>query len=533
MEKTLLCVLFFVANVFSEPRVDPLVLITGQGLVRGHRATDGDYSKFLGVPYAQVDPEDPFGPSQTRQPFQELIFNAKDGSIKCPQMGPSSSDTEVIDCLALNIYVPFRAGAMDPLPVLVWFHGGDFVRGSSGEYGVKNLVRHDIVVVTVNYRLGPYGFMCLDTPTVPGNQGLKDQYTALAWIRKNIGAFGGNPYNVTIAGQDAGAVSVLLHLYADNDKLFHKVIVESGTPQTEGMFVNSDANTAIVLAEHLGFNTTSTEEALNFLTNSPHNLVTAAAYELNLQLRPCKEKSFSGVENFVEYDPYSLTNEKKVKNTPVLIGLTSQERDSLSSDYYDSDPFYEKLKNNFDIHGEQLEKAAALVRRFYLGDKSVSEEVATELENFESDFVYNHPSERIMTRLLEENVGSRMYEYLFSYVGDSSKEGAGHSSELKYLFNLQDDDTEISEDDQLIIDRITTLWANFVKYGNPTPRKSDLIPERWTPATASTRPTMIIDTDIRMESRIENQRMAFWDLFYSMYGSYSKLVRECVFTDCC
>uniref|UniRef100_A0A2A4JYV0 Carboxylesterase type B domain-containing protein n=1 Tax=Heliothis virescens TaxID=7102 RepID=A0A2A4JYV0_HELVI len=533
MKKTFLCVLLFVANVFSESRVDPLVLISGQGLVRGTKATDGDYSMFLGIPYAQVDAEDPFGPSHARQPFQELIYNAKNGSIKCPQMGSSSSDTEVIDCLSLNIYVPFRAGVNDPLPVLVWFHGGDFVRGSAGEYGAKNLVKHDIVVITVNYRLGPYGFMCLDTPTVPGNQGLKDQYTALTWIRSNIGSFGGNPYNVTIAGQDAGAVSVLLHLYADNDKLFHKVIVESGTPQTEGMFVNADVNTAIVLAEHLGFNTTSTDEALNFLAHSPHNLVTAAAYELDLQLRPCKEKSFSGVENFVEYDPYSLTNEKKVKNTPVLIGLTSQERDSLSSDYYDSDPFYEKLKNNFDLHGDQLEKAATFVRRFYLGDKSVSEEVATELENFESDFVYNHPSERIITRLFEENVGSRMYEYLFSYVGDSSKEGAGHSAELKYLFNLANDDSEISEDDQLIIDRITTLWANFVKYGNPTPRKTDLIPEKWTATTASTRPTMVIDTDIRMESRIENQRMAFWDLFYSMYGSYSKLVRECVFTDCC
>lgn len=73
MEKTLLCVLFFVINVFGEPRVDPLVLISSQGLVRGHRATDGDYSMFLGVPYAQVDPENPFGVSGIFNPLNMVL----------------------------------------------------------------------------------------------------------------------------------------------------------------------------------------------------------------------------------------------------------------------------------------------------------------------------------------------------------------------------------------------------------------------------------------------------------------------------
>lgn len=376
-------------------------------------------------------------------------------------MSSTHSGTESLDCLRLNIYVPYKASSSNPLPVLVWIHGGEFVRGSGGEYGVKNLVRHDVVVVTINYRLGPYGFMCLDIHSVPGNQGLKDQYTALTWIRKNIASFGGNPYNVTIGGQDAGATSVLLHVYADSDKYFHKAIVESGTPQNEGMFVNADVNAAIKLAKHLGLNTSDTEEAIKFLINSPHDLVSAAAFDLNLHLRPCKERSFSGIQNFVENDPYSLTNVKKVSGTPILIGDTSQERDSLSSDYFDSDPFYEKLKNNFHLNGQQLENAAKVVRRFYISDHSVSEAVTTQLENFESDFVYNHPTERIITSLLEENAGS-IYKYVFDYVGSSGAQGAGHSAELNYLF---DNNVKRTEDDQLIIDRITTLWTNFVKYG--------------------------------------------------------------------
>lgn len=377
-------------------------------------------------------------------------------------MGSSSSET--LDCLRLNIFVPFKASSTSPLPVLVWIHGGDFVRGSAGDYGVKNLVRHDVVVVTVNYRLGPYGFMCLDNPSVPGNQGLKDQYAALGWIRKNIASFGGNPYNVTIAGQDAGAASVLLHLYADNTKLFHKAIVESGTPQSEGMFVNSDVNAAIMIAQHLGVNTTDTDEALKFLITTPHDLVTAAALEVNLKLGPCKERSFSGLENFVENDPYSLTNPRKVRNTPVLIGYTNLERDSLSNDYFDTDPFYEKLRNNFNLNGIQLQNAATFVRRFYIGYDPVSENVARELENFETDFVFSHPSERIVTGLFEENVGS-VYEYVFSYAGSSGALGAGHSAELNYLFDIEGVNLKRSEDDQLITDRITILWTNFIKYG--------------------------------------------------------------------
>nr|WOZ07771.1 carboxylesterase CarE7 [Agrotis ipsilon] len=531
MEKILLCALVFVIGVFGEPRVDPLVLIPSQGLVRGHRANDGEYSMFLGIPYAQLDPENPFGPSLPRQPFSDIILDAEDGTIRCPQMGSENSDSESMDCLRLNIFVPFKASVYSPLPVLIWFHGGDFVRGSAADYGVKNIVRHDVVVVTVNYRLGPYGFLCLDNPRVPGNQGLKDQFAALNWIRTNIGNFGGNRFNVTIAGQDAGAASVLLHLYADNSKLFQKAIIESGTPQSEGMFVNSDPNAAIMIAQHLGVNVTDTDEALNFLRDSPHNLVTAAALELNLQLKPCKERSFSGIENFIENDPFSLTNRVKVRNTYVMIGYTSQERNSLSNDYFDSDPFYEKLRNNFDLNGPELDKATAFVRQFYIGYDPVSRDVASDLENFESDFVFGHPSRRIVSKLFEENVGP-VYEYVFSYVGSSGAQGAGHSAELNYLFDIGVT-LKRSEEDQLITDRITTLWANFIKYGNPTPQTTDLIPVRWTQVTESTRPAMVIDTNIRMDTRVDRQRMAFWDLFYSMYGTYSNLARECVFTKCC
>ncbi|KAM3968019.1 LOW QUALITY PROTEIN: juvenile hormone esterase [Aphomia sociella] len=505
-------------------RVDPLVLIK-QGLVRGRRASDGDYSEFLGIPYANVDLENPFGPSQEPTPFEEEIFYAYNGLAECPQTQvfiSRQSGEETLDCLKLNIYVPSKASSNNPLPVLVFIHGGGFGSGSAGEYGAKYLVKHDIVVVTINYRLGPYGFMCLDTPSVPGNQGLKDQYAALRWIRSNIGSWG-NPYNVTLSGQSAGACSTLLHLYSSKEKLFHKIIVESGSPQNYGMFVNGDTEAATKLARHLGLNTSNTEEALEFLADTPHNLVTAAAKDLKLQLRPCTEKSFSGVDNFVESDPFSLSNERKIRNTPILFGHTSQEVGTDRDDYFDSDPFLIKVVNSFNMNEDELNKAALNIKHFYVGD-ATAEDALSKMADFESDFVFNHPMQRTLTNLIAENARP-VYEYVFSYTGDSGVEGARHSAELKYLFNMEGE--QISGDDQLIIDRITTLWANFIKYGNPTPTTTELIPVTWTPITEDKRPYLVIDTDIRIENRVYNERMAFWDLFYIHYGGYNKLLREC------
>lgn len=281
-------------------------------------------------------------------------------------------------------------------------------------------------------------------------------------MRKNIASFGGNPYNVTIAGQDAGATSALLHLYSRNDKLFHKVIIESGTPQNEGMFVNGDVDAAIKLAERLGFNTTDSEEAVEYLIKTNHNLVAVAALDLKLNLKPCKERSFSGIENLVEYEAYALTNVQKVRNTPVLIGYTSKERNSLSNEYYKSDPFYVKVINHFELDETDALNAAKTVQHFYIGDAAISADVESELEYFESDFDFNHPAQRTIDQLLNENAGA-IYEYMFSYVGNSLVEGAGHSAELSYLFELSNE--QKTDEDQLVIDRITYLWANFIKYG--------------------------------------------------------------------
>ncbi|XP_063635630.1 juvenile hormone esterase-like isoform X2 [Cydia splendana] len=526
--------ILFLVNVHGAlQRVDPLVLID-QGLVKGIKASDGDYSKFLGIPYAKVDLDDPFGPSQAAPEFEEEIFHAYDNSRKCPQTNyggikfSGNSEDESPDCLQLNIYSPSKASTLNPLPVLVWIHGGLFSGGSGKGYEAPNLVKQGIVVVTVNYRLGPYGFMCIDDPAVPGNQGLKDQYAALRWVRKNIAAFGGNPYNVTLAGQSAGSASVLLQLYSSKEKLFNKVIAESGTPLSPSFFVTGDSDVAVKLANYLGLNTTDNQQALEFLAQTHHSLVTGASADLKIDFKPCKEKSFSGVDNFIDSEPYAFSNERKIRNTPILIGNTDQEYsvDDVTQlhgdDFYNQDFFYTSLKEKFNLENGQLEEIAEIIRHFYIGDAAISEEVKTEAADFLSDFIFNHPIQDTITNLIRENANP-VYEYVFTYTGESDEKGASHTAELEYLF----DDKAQSEADQIVTDRITTLWANFIKYGNPTPETTDLIPIKWTPVTEFTRPYLSIGADLQMQDRFLRKRNAFWELFQSVYGKYSTLARQC------
>ena len=101
---------------------------------------------------------------------------------------------------------------VDDLPVMVWFHGGGFLSGQASMYGPEHLLDKDVILVTVNYRLGPLGFFTLGNEEVPGNQGMWDQYEGLKWVQNNIKSFGGNPNQVTIFGESAGGWSVTNHL---------------------------------------------------------------------------------------------------------------------------------------------------------------------------------------------------------------------------------------------------------------------------------------------------------------------------------
>ena len=158
------------------------------------------------------------------------------------------------DCLTLNIWSP--AGEARSRPVMVWIHGGAFVSGSGAHYnGSKLASRGDIVVVTLNYRLGVLGFCnlgdALDDPSVGSNLGVRDVLAALRWVKTNIAAFGGDPDAVTIAGESAGSIIVSLLLLADTAPLIHRAIMQSGSFNLAHSRERSTRNARAYL-DHLG-----------------------------------------------------------------------------------------------------------------------------------------------------------------------------------------------------------------------------------------------------------------------------------------
>lgn len=214
---------------------------TASGDVCGRRVDLPDGTKaraFLGIPYA----EPPVGNRRWAQPEPSRAWQGVRPALqfgdRCPQTptaGAVSSDAtprpvESEDCLNLNIWVPADIEADDPLPVMVFIHGGAFIMGSSADPmidGAHMAASRRVVVVSLNYRLGVLGFLALDDLT--GNYGLLDQQLALQWVQQNIGRFGGDPRQVTLFGQSAGAMSVSLHLLSApaSQPLFRAAIMQS------------------------------------------------------------------------------------------------------------------------------------------------------------------------------------------------------------------------------------------------------------------------------------------------------------------
>src|SRR5580692_5607632 len=220
---------------------DPLVVKTEQGKVHGKTINDGKVRAWMGLPYAAP----PLGDLRWKAPqpaakwkgdrdatsygahcaqnivFQDMIFQDKGGSE---------------DCLLLNVYAPATADSKSKLPVMFWIHGGGFSGGASSEprHNGDFMPLKGVVLVTINYRLGVFGFLATadlakEADGASGNYGLMDMISALQWVKANIAGFGGDPGNVTIFGESAGSFAVSTLMASPMAKgLFHKAIGESG-----------------------------------------------------------------------------------------------------------------------------------------------------------------------------------------------------------------------------------------------------------------------------------------------------------------
>jgi len=245
------------------PSGDPALVATDKGPVRG--TVSGSLRLFQAIPYAAPPVgANRFAPPQPAASWGTTIKDATKAGTVCPQSGPPAApfglDQETSDdCLTLNVTAPIAGGG---LPVMVWIHGGAFTQGAGSFYPAQALASHGIVVVTINYRLGILGFLANPAfdPSGKGQTGdfgIEDQIAALQWVRTNAGAFGGNPANVTIAGESAGSLSVC-DLVANAAAggaahgLFVRGIAESGACEVPNATLASAESSASALSAQLG-----------------------------------------------------------------------------------------------------------------------------------------------------------------------------------------------------------------------------------------------------------------------------------------
>lgn len=408
------------------------------------------------------------------------------------------------DSLHLNVYVPEIIPGNVKLPVMVWVHGGAFKTGSGDRtsFGPDYLIQHNVIVVTLNYRLGVLGFLCLNTPEVPGNAGLKDQVMALKWVQKNIEKFGGDKDNVTVFGESAGSVSVhLLMLSPMATGLFNRAIMQSGSALSDWSWQRNPEEAAFVLAEKLGFNSSDKEEVLNYLRKvKPEELSKAIMVGFNILDKYCFipviEKRFPNVESFINAKPIDIIKSGKYKRVPFIMGFNSKEAAFFINRIVNGDVDWNKFTKFEEL---KLDIGSFLPEKFKQATPQTKSAIIEKIKKF-----YFTPNQHIvegyidfktddaffLTTVQSVDLMSRhckpAFYYEFSYNGNLNLNkkfvvynytGSAHADELGYIFKpdykkmqqaLGDEaprENEISQTDVTIIKRMTTMWTNFAKYG--------------------------------------------------------------------
>ncbi|KAJ8881417.1 hypothetical protein PR048_017898 [Dryococelus australis] len=248
-----------------------------QGRLRGKKvvsAAGGEYYSFQGIPYAKPPLGNlRFRPPEKPEPWQGIRDATEERDIS-PSMhlllGKYDGNE---DCLFVNVYTA-QWPARNLKPVMVCFHGGGFMLGSGNTdlHGPDFLVAEDVLLVTLNYRLGALGFLNLEGCDATTNNGLRDQVMALTWVKENIAQFGGDPRNVTIFGVSAGGCSVHHLMFSPSaEGLFHRVIAMSGTALLPLCFIPHDVSNkrGLRLAKVLGCTSDDPRQIVDYLRTVP------------------------------------------------------------------------------------------------------------------------------------------------------------------------------------------------------------------------------------------------------------------------
>ncbi|MDT4999097.1 MAG: para-nitrobenzyl esterase [Mycobacterium sp.] len=448
---------------------DPAVVQTASGSVRGVVAPD--HRLFAGIPYAAP----PVGPLRWQPPAPAPPWpGVRDATRPGPRCMQDSTDLELgrqtdEDCLSLNVWTPPPAPD-ERRPVMVWIHGGSFVNGSGGIYNARWLAtRGDIVVVTINYRLGALGFLAhpaLGPKGDVGNYGLADQQAALRWVHDNIAKFGGDPDKVTIAGESAGAMSVCDHLVAPGSAgLFRAAILQSGPCQAQ-LALPEAQRASLDYARQAGCGDPVSAAAC--LRALPADKLREAVWYYGIG-----DDRLSGPVTgtaTLPVDPMTAIDRGDAAKVPVAIGTNHDEftlfvaLEYLRGKKMTPEQYPHQLSGTFGVNAGAVAARYPLDR--YGGSASLAYSAAV------TDSTFACVADRIGESLAAH---APVYAYEFNDRNPPTPDplrtlpfpvGASHSLELRYLFDIGGAPA-LDPAQQVLSDRMIDYWSEFVTSGAP------------------------------------------------------------------
>jgi para-nitrobenzyl esterase len=535
----------------GEASASSLDVPTDKGMVHG--ASAGGVRSFLGIPFAATTGGvNRWKPPQPAAAWTTTLDAKALGPI-CPQIDPSTmayAATSDENCLTLNVWTPDPAPTK-PVPVMVWIFGGAYVFGSGGAapYDGNHLVpKGDVVVVSMNYRVGSLGFLthsglaAEDPSHSSGNYGLLDQQAALKWVQTNIGAFGGDKTNVTIFGESAGGNSVCLQLLSPGSRgLFAKAIVESGLCLNPGLTLAAAEAQGDRFATAMGCTDMDSGATLSCLralsptaltngpTNPPAQLPGGLFYQdssTSLSFQPIVD----GV--FLTDHPAALFTANKEAAVPVLQGTNTDEGilfqiaalGPYTSVTTEAD-YLAALTRTFGPN------AGAVAAQYPLadGDAGVGDSGAAGMDaGATGAVVFNTPDEaltrvsadaffvcqaRRLERILSANAAKT---YLYSFNGPLTGVPiaqlmgvAFHSSELPYVFGNKYLLGSVPDAGLPLVDAMEGYWTRFAQSGDPNGGSDP----SWPAYTTAGDQNLNLDTSITTGTGLDKANCDFWDSY--------------------
>jgi para-nitrobenzyl esterase len=432
--------------------------VTG-GTVEG--VVKGGIASFKGIPFAAPPVGDlRWRAPQPMKPWQG-VRKADEFAPGCMQdtaFGKTLGEPQIIseDCLYLNVWTGAKKGG-EKRPVMVWIHGGGFGSGmtSTPINDGTNLAKKGVVLVSVAYRLGPFGFLAhpelsKESGKGSGCYGIQDQIAGLKWVKKNISRFGGDPSNVTIFGESAGAKLVGFLMTSRMARgLFHRAISESGGAVAPPVLSLREAEAqGKAYLSKLGADDIKTARAF-----SAEKIQSETKGMGNFKPVPDGET--------IAEDPYELFETGKFNNTPVLAGTNSDEGSLFLTQKITSETFEQYIQKKYGPGAEEIMKAYS---------HATDAEAIRSAKDAIREASFAWPTWN-WARLQSKNGKKMVFVYYFDHRTPASPDGSSHAAEIPFVFDNQDKPGQLGRsvgpEDKVLSELITSYWINFAKKGNP------------------------------------------------------------------